>query len=74
MEANDGTPKQDDSAKQETGKTSDATSKETLEDLEDVRVSDANSESSTDEAPAPDGAPDPDGSGRADGSDSGGPM
>jgi hypothetical protein len=56
---------------------SDATSKETLEDLQKgEKVSDSNSENPAGRAaiPSPDGAPDTHRDGRADGSETGGPM
>jgi hypothetical protein len=56
--------------------TSDATSKETLADVEETeKVSDSASDSTDGQpVPSPDGTPDSDRAGRADGSDTGGPM
>lgn len=55
---------------------SDATSKETLSDVErDEKISDTKRSADQTSVPSPDGTPDPDGSrGRADGNDTGGPM
>jgi len=56
--------------------TADATSKETLADLEETeKVSDSTTDSPDGATvPSPDGAADSDPAGRADGSDPGGPM
>lgn len=55
--------------------TADATSKETLADLEETeKVSDTGADSTDGPVPSPDGASDSDRDGRADGGDTGGPM
>ena len=58
--------------------TDDATSSETLADLEATQKldtpTDTGASGQSGDAPAPDGTPDPDGGATADGRDSGGPM
>lgn len=67
------TEKRDEKASQD--RLSEATSEETVSDLEESgKISDSTTSDET-SIPSPDGSPDPErGSGRADGSDTGGPM
>jgi hypothetical protein len=72
--SNAGKLQKDESEHLETRK-SEATSKETLSDVErEKKTSNRKSSGDQTSVPSPDGTPDPDRGGRADGSDTGGPM
>ena len=71
-----GNSQQDESKKLIEDRKSDATSKETLNDVkQNEKAPETKGSGEGTSVPAPDGTPDPDqGGGRADGSDTGGPM